>query len=208
MDFRLFKQTAAEVIGLLEMKFAGELNMEAFIIENPQVIWDEDEGRVEILRSQLHIPGGRKGGKRDGRIDLLGQVNSEFLDVIELKNDMVKEIHLRQLEEYLDRVIEEKARFFEEHSIENGQIRGVIIGTGMDDKIKGQMSAGYLYRDVPIIGMVINRYSSLDRREIFVLSERFMSLDNDKYIKMSFPSWDDFIDFQKNKFFPFLVTNV
>jgi hypothetical protein len=98
MSFKIFKQLAAENIVLNEMRFISELNMEAFLIENAQLLTtDEYSSSVNIILNQLVLKNGRKTKKTDGRIDLLANIDNEYIAVIELKNAIIVNEHVAQL---------------------------------------------------------------------------------------------------------------
>ncbi len=74
---KLYTHLTANNIKLQEMPFIRELSMEAYLIENEDVLSLDEENLsdVEIIDSELTIKFGRKSKDSDGRIDLLALYN-------------------------------------------------------------------------------------------------------------------------------------
>lgn len=152
-----------------EYSFDRELNMQSFIIENPDIIsinndWLSD---VNIVLSEAQLLDGRKkSGKKDGRIDLIATYNQDYLAIIELKKGVINMHHLKQLEDYLN----EKERILLKHptiwdnSVGVPKWLGVIIGNEISSELMNYIciqSPGA--KVVPIAAIVIKRYRGSDR---------------------------------------------
>lgn len=102
MKSHIWKVTT-QMIGELE-EFKTEYDMEAFLMNNPQILgcWDPDIGGIPyLLRQQLSTV--KKTGDR-GRIDLVGLIRQEenyLLKIFELKKGQINEENVKQLISYL-----------------------------------------------------------------------------------------------------------
>ena len=96
---QLYRHLTANNIQLEEMPFFREISMEAYLIENPDILaLDNDElSSLSILDAEVHIPEGRGRKGTDGRIDLLALYGESTIALIELKMGELAEIHLEQL---------------------------------------------------------------------------------------------------------------
>jgi len=203
MNFKIFKQVAPKSIELKEFKFRWELNMEAFLIENPQLLETEEYSEVKIIRNQLPIKSGRKSKGSDGRIDLLANISNKYLSIIELKNSTINKNHLQQLEDYLSEFSKEKEKYIRklksEYNISGDELLGIIVGTDIEPDIILKLNKGYIFNKIPIIGITINRYySSIDNKEVFVLAETYAPRKSE-FIKISFDNWDEFEAYQETE---------
>ena len=201
MNFKLFKTIAAENILLTDLPFMSELNMEAFVIENPEVLTTDEYSEVTILINQLPIKSGRKSKGSDGRIDLLASINDQYIAVIELKNAVLRLEHIKQLEDYLEELSSHKEKYLSElqqqYEIKGQEFIGIIIGTDIMPEIKDVLEHGFFHNEtIPIIGMTINRYSSEDSREVYILAETYAP-PNSEFKWLKFDSWDEFAANQK-----------
>ena len=100
---QLYKHFTANNIQLEPFPFRRELSMESYLIDNEGVLaLDRDLfADVEIIEAELTLKEGRKSKETDGRIDILASYSQEYLAVVELKLGQLEEIHLSQLEDYL-----------------------------------------------------------------------------------------------------------
>jgi hypothetical protein len=66
---QLYRHLTANHITLEKMDFVGEIPMEAYLIENPDILaLDEDDlSTVEIVEAQVPVPRGRESKHKDGR---------------------------------------------------------------------------------------------------------------------------------------------
>lgn len=203
MSFKIFKQLAAENVVLSEMRFISELNLEAFLIENTQLLTtDEYTSSVNIILNQLSLKNGRRTKKTDGRIDLLANIDNEYVAVIELKNAIIINDHIAQLCDYLGEFNERKEELLSElskdHIFQGNKLMGIIVGTDFHPAVKAELIAGKYLNDIQIIGLSIKRYATIDKKEIYIMSELFAP-DKSEFIKLRFNSWDEFEYYQSNE---------
>ena len=98
----IFRQITANNIALKEYPFWKELAMEAYLLENEEILKLDNQNfnEVEILDAEIALKKGRKEG--DGRIDILVKYSAEFLGIVEIKLKEINEISLGQLEDYIN----------------------------------------------------------------------------------------------------------
>ncbi len=181
---KLFKHLTANDIKLSRFDFKRELSMEAYLIENSDILILDDDifSEVEIIDDELPIKKGRK--TTDGRIDLLALYNENTYGIIELKKDELSDAHLDQLTDYM----KEKEQIFEIIKQKNNpetkeEIKwiGILVGTSITDKLKTKIEAGHVIDDsIPVAALVINRYRGEDN-QIYVLTETFFKNISKKY---------------------------
>jgi len=98
----LFRQITANNIELKEYPFWKELAMEAYLIENEDILRLDKQNfsEVNVLDAEIALKKGRKDG--DGRIDILARYSGEYLGIVEIKLREINEYSLLQLQDYLD----------------------------------------------------------------------------------------------------------
>lgn len=171
---KILRQLTANNITINEYKFKRELAMEAYLIENEDIlILDEDNfNSVEVLDAEIALKEGRKSG--DGRIDILAKYGGEYLAIIELKKEEINSDTLDQLQDYLDQKdqitkIGEGAYWKEESE---PKWIGVLVGESISAQLQEKLQNGYEYNGIPIAGMSIRRFRS-DKGEIFVIADTY-----------------------------------
>jgi hypothetical protein len=171
---KIFKQVTANNIELAPYPFKKELAMEAYLIENEEILALDNDNftEVAVLDEEIALKKGRRD--RDGRIDILTSYGAEYLSIIELKLNQINEETLNQLESYLDQryQILEIGKYWEEEV--KPKWIGVVVGTSISAELQEKLNNGYTYKDIPIAGIVLNRYRSLDNN-IFVVSDTYFS---------------------------------
>ena len=171
---KIFKQVTANNIELSPYPFKKELAMEAYLIENEEILALDNDNftEVAVLDEEIALKKGRRD--RDGRIDILTSYGAEYLSIIELKLNQIDESTLNQLESYLD----QKEQILEIGKYWNEEVKpkwiGVIVGTSISADLQEKLNNGYKYNDIPIAGIVLNRYRSSDNN-IFVVSDTYFS---------------------------------
>ena len=171
---KIFKQVTANNIELSPYPFKKELAMEAYLIENEEILALDNDNftEVAVLDEEIALKKGRRD--RDGRIDILTSYGAEYLSIIELKLNQIDESTLNQLESYLD----QKEQILEIGKYWNEEVKpkwiGVVIGTSISADLQEKLNNGYKYNDIPIAGIVLNRYRSSDNN-IFVISDTYFS---------------------------------
>ena len=171
---KIFKQVTANNIELTPYPFKRELAMEAYLIENEEILALDNDNftEVAVLDEEIVL---KKGGRdRDGRIDILSSYGAEYLSIIELKLMQIDESTLNQLESYLDQKeqILEIGKYWEEEV--KPKWIGVVVGTSISPELQEKLNNGYRYKDIPIAGIVLNRFRSADNN-IFVVSDTYFS---------------------------------
>ncbi|GEM_PF-6533757 len=161
----LFRQIAANQIQLNDFPFFSELNIEAFILENPQVISSEDFFDPVIIEHQLSVVQGRRIA--DGRIDLLAKTE-EYLIIIEIKKGTLNPNHIEQLTDYIDNFDRNKLKDADEY--QNHKLVGLLVGTDISNEVKSVLQNGN-DKGKNIIGLTLKRFKTADARENYVLTE-------------------------------------
>lgn len=197
---QLFKHLTANNINLNPLPFQRELSMQAYLIENSDVlILDNDNlSEVEIIEDELSLKGGRKSKDTDGRIDILALYNQNTIGIIELKLGELNDIHLRQLEDYLEernQIVQRYEKLIDQDSNEEIKWIGVLVGLSINGNLQSKISDGYLIHDIiPIAALTIRRYRGEDN-QIYVLTDTYFknisrnfdrtqySFNNNKYGK-------------------------
>ena len=186
---KLFTHVTANNITLKEMPFIRELSMEAYLIENEDVLSLDDENLsdVEIIDSEVSIKKGRKSKDSDGRIDLLASYNQETLGIIELKLGELNQTHLDQLEDYF----KSKSEILEVHQkykdYKELKWIGILAGDAITNELEKKISNGYLIDDsIPVAALTIKRFRGNDNNVYVVTNTYFKNIsrkfDNTKYL--------------------------
>jgi len=188
---KLFSHLSANSINLNPMPFLRELSMEAYLIENQNVLslTDEDLDQVQIIDYELPVRKGRSKKNTDGRIDLLTLFSNETIGIVELKNCMLVEENFEQLQDYFLC----KEEIFEKHKeavsceYKDSKWIGVLVGTDIDSKLLEKITDGSLKIDnvIPVAAIIINRYRS-DDGQIFISTDTYFknnqrNMDRSKY---------------------------
>jgi hypothetical protein len=186
---KLFTHFTANNIKLKEMPFLRELSMEAYLIENEDVLSLDEENLsdVEIIDSELSIKQGRKSKDSDGRIDLLALYNQETIGIIELKLGELNQSHLDQLEDYF----KSKAEILEVHqeykNYKDLKWIGILVGDNITNELERKISEGYLIDDsIPVAALTIKRFRGNDNNIYVVTNTYFKNVsrkfDRTKYL--------------------------
>lgn len=171
---KIFKQVTANNIELSPYSFRKELAMEAYLIENEDILALDDDNftNVTVLDEEIALEKGRRD--RDGRIDILASYGAEYLSIVELKLHEINSGTLDQLESYLEQreQILSYGKYWENESVPKWI--GVLVGTSISPELQEKLVGGYEYNDIPIAGIVLNRYRSSDGN-IFVISDTYFN---------------------------------
>ncbi len=169
---KLYKQITANNINLVSYPFKKELAMEAYLIENEEILALDDDNftDVTVLDEEIALRKGRRD--RDGRIDILATYGAEYLSIVELKLHEINEQSLMQLQSYLDQrqQILSVGEYWTEE--QDPKWIGVLVGTTISASLQEKLSNGYSYQEIPIAGITLNRYRSPDNH-IFVVSDTY-----------------------------------
>lgn len=183
----IFRQITANNISLKEYPFWKELAMEAYLLENEEILKLDKQNfnDVIILDAEIALKQGRKEG--DGRIDILAKYSGEYLGIVEIKVNEINDGTLGQLTEYLnqkEQILTINPSFWTEPT--NPKWIGVLVGGSISNSLRDKLSEGYEYNGIPIAGMTIKRFKS-PSNEIYVISDTFFkykysSKDYSKFI--------------------------
>lgn len=183
----IFRQITANNITLKEYPFWKELAMEAYLLENEEILKLDKENfnEVTILDAEIALKQGRKTG--DGRIDILTKYSGEYLGIVEIKLNEINEFSLSQLEDYInqkDQILKINPDYWTEPT--SPKWVGILIGGNISNSLRDKLSEGYEYNGIPIAGMTIKRFKS-PSNEIYVVSDTFfrfkyLSKDYSKFI--------------------------
>ncbi|MBI0400751.1 hypothetical protein [Cyclobacterium marinum] len=173
----IFRQITANNIALKDYPFLKELAMEAYLMENEDILKLDTENfaEVTVLDAEIALRGGRKTSNRDGRIDILAKYGLDYLALIELKINEINEFSLNQLEDYLDerhQILTKYPEFWSE--VENSpNWVGVLVGSSISPELQRKLQDGYTTKEgIPIAGMILRRFRSANN-EIFVITDTF-----------------------------------
>lgn len=183
----LFRQIAANPIQLKDFPFFSELNIEAFILENPQVISNDDIFDPEIIAHQLPIINGR--GNTDGRIDLLAKTEG-YLIIIEVKIGMLNPNHIDQLTDYLDNF--DRSILKDADKYHNHKLVGLLVGTDISNDVKSVLQDGN-DKNQNMIGLTLKRFKTWDAKENYILTEFYQPKSSGL---TRYDSWQQFEDVQ------------
>jgi hypothetical protein len=170
----IFKQITANGITLNEYPFIKELAMEAYLLENGDILKLDKTNfdNVSVLDEEIALKQGRKCC--DGRIDILVKYSDEYLGIVELKLNEINEQSLIQLEGYLDQrkqILAMSPNYWENES--EPKWIGVLVGNEISSSLREKLLNGYVYKEnIPIAAMTIRRFRS-PNNEIFVVTDTF-----------------------------------
>lgn len=173
----IFRQITANNIELKDYPFLKELAMEAYLIENEDILKLDTENfaEVTVLDAEIALKGGRKTSNSDGRIDILAKYGLDYLAIVELKINEINELTLIQLEDYLnekDQLLTNNPDLWTENE-NSPNWAGVLVGTSISPELQRKLQNGYVtVSGIPIAGMIIRRFRSL-KNEIFVITDTF-----------------------------------
>jgi hypothetical protein len=187
---QIFKQVTANNISLEPYQFIKELAMEAYLLENEEILNLDATNftEVEILDAEIALKKGSRKG--DGRIDILANYGGEYLAIVELKLNEINEDSLLQLEGYLRQKeqILKKGEYWTNEETEPKWI-GILVGNSISAGLQSKIENGYLIHDeTPLAAITLNRFRSTDRKEIFVISDTYFKFNysNKDYSKFIF----------------------
>ena len=165
----IYRHFTANEERLSPMPFRRELSLQAYLMENPEILGLDNEifasSDVEIIEEELSLKGGRKSKETDGRIDLLIMYSGEFIGVVELKRGQLEQKHLIQLEDYLrekDQILEKHCKeLLGDELIDKPKFVGVLVGTSINMDLAKTISDGYITEEkIPIAALTIQRFRS------------------------------------------------
>lgn len=177
------KHVSANSISLQDFPFKMELAMQAYLLENPEVLNldSKDDNSIEIIQNEVQI--------ENQRIDLIAKYGTDYLAIIELKKDEIKKQDLEQLEKYLekrkqvfDKITSNDNENYEFSDYDKIKWYGILIGSSIEKDLMTQIVyEGYTYTienkddniGIPIIAMTINRFKS-EEGNVFIITDKFL----------------------------------
>ncbi|CEM62043.1 endonuclease NucS domain-containing protein [Treponema phagedenis] len=169
---KLYSHFSANGIKLEPMPFNKELFMEAYLIENPEVLAlnEDDKSFIGLIGAEVQVG--------VGRIDMMAAYPENTYAIIELKNRMLKEDDVAQLSQYFEKTEEIKNIINEyETNGNNAQGRnfiGILAGPDIDVNLQQRIINGEIkiQGNIPLIAITLKRYKS-ERGEVFILTEQY-----------------------------------
>ncbi len=165
---RIYRHVTANGLYLKRFPFQRELSMEAYLIENENVLELDDKifKDVEIVEAELAVAEGRPSRDSDGRIDILATYAAEYIAVVELKLGELTDIHLKQLEDYLakrNHVLEKYSETLGPQIVVNPKWIGVLAGSSISPDLAQKLRQGYFAEgDIPVAALIIQRFRGED----------------------------------------------
>ena len=172
----VFRQITANNILITSYPFIKELAMEAYLMENEDILMlDNDEyNDVQVVDAEIALKGGGVSG-RNGRLDLLALYSNECFGIVELKIGEVNSQTLRQLESYL----EQKEQIIDRFGKDIAEPRwvGMVIGDSISRDLQEKIESGLEYKGIPIAAKTIKRFRA-DTGEILVITDTYFKNSN------------------------------
>jgi peptidoglycan/xylan/chitin deacetylase (PgdA/CDA1 family) len=189
---RLLKHFTANEEQLESFPFKRELSMESYLVENEGILTLDNDSYsdVTIVQEELTLKRGRSSKDTDGRIDILATYSSEYIGVVELKLGELNEIHLTQLEDYLeekDQILDEYPDILDKSVSPKPKWIGVLVGSSINPELANKISSGYTTQcGVPIAALSIQRFKG-SNGGVYVTTDVFFKdnatiRDTTKYI--------------------------
>jgi len=155
----IYSHFSANGINLKDFPFRSEAVMEAYLYENSSIL--NLEGYEDASIQRLQYPW--KKGDGDGRIDLLASYGADFLAVIELKNEPLRERDLEQLKSYFknDIHLQNQKELLKTNPDAELEWGGILVCTGLSNALllsylKDEFKTE---KGIPIGIIVIKRFS-------------------------------------------------
>ncbi|NQZ78189.1 MAG: hypothetical protein HRT61_19095 [Ekhidna sp.] len=169
----IYRQITANNVVINAYPFLKELAMEAYLLENEEILKLDNQNfqEVTVLDAEIALKKGTKKG--DGRIDILAKYGAEYLSIVELKVDEVNHETVEQLKGYLDarQKILDMDQYWEE-DVEPKWV-GVVAGSSISADLQKELTTtGITHDGIPIAAMTIKRFRS-DSGEIYVITDTY-----------------------------------
>ncbi len=187
----MYRQVTANNLELKEYPFLRELAMEAYLMENEEVLRLDGSNYcdVTVLDAEISFKSEEGSSSRDGRIDILAKYGMDHLAIVELKLHEINEDTLLQLENYLESrndLLVRHPEFWTEDSNEPKWV-GVLVGTSISPELQRKLNDGYTFNGIPIAGLVVRRFRGASN-DIFVTTDTFFNYNytNKDFTKFEF----------------------
>lgn len=187
MNIKLFKQSLSTQVDLKINNWKTELHMEAFLIDNCEILKISDSSVVTVITTQIHLDKGRISIDRNGRLDMLIAIEDENIDenylaIVELKRGTLEKEHLDQLNDYLNSFhsLRDGLLTGQNEKYKNYILKGILVGTNINNEVKTHLLSDRLETDTnfDIIGITLNRFLSIVTNESFVISEIYSNKES------------------------------
>jgi hypothetical protein len=191
------KMAAVNGFELEEYPFLKEVFIEGFLLEDSHInmVCPPSLESTGSVFNQIHIPGGAScNGGRDGRIDIVSELNDSSWAIFEIKKDRLDSKHLDQLACYLKhRTSLESSLKQIEPKIELGKKwMGVLVGPAIEPSLAYHLTTrkhGYSEdKDIELGAAVISRYKDA-QGNVYVLADKYFpepATNGRDYSKFSF----------------------
>jgi len=183
----LYRQITANNVELKDYPFWKELAMEAYLLENEDILKLDKQNfsDVTVLDAEIALVQGRKSG--NGRIDLLVKYSGEYIGIVEIKLNEINEQSLLQLQDYLDNkdmIVSNNPEYWEDET--TPKWIGILVGSDISSSLREKLSNGFVYNGIPIAGMTLKRFKA--NNEIYVITDTFFKFEysNKDYSKFIF----------------------
>ncbi len=160
---KLLRHLTANEEQLESFPFKRELSMESYLVENEGILaLDNDTfSDVAIIQDELTLKQGRSSKDTDGRIDIILTYSNEYIGVVELKLGELRDIHLKQLKDYLlkkHQIIEQFPDILDSNISPEPKWIGVLVGSSIKPELAEKISQGLTVFDVQIAALTIQRF--------------------------------------------------
>jgi len=188
---RIYRHITANDVQLEAFPFKRELSMEAYLIDNEQVLALDDDvfTNVEVIDAEVPLEFGQKHREGDGRIDILATYSQEYAAIVELKLHQLDQAALTQLEGYLAqraRLVSRYHEAFSADSLPNPKWIGILVGSSIEPALANQLRAGYQTLDgIPVAALTLQRFRASDGTVLVTTDSYFKLLgtkDLTKYL--------------------------
>lgn len=183
---RIYRHITVNGVQLETFPVKRELSMEAYLIDNEQVLALDDDvfGNVEVIAAEVPLERVRKNKDGEGRIDILASYSDQYVAIVELKLGEVDRAALDQLEEYLS----EKAQLvstykdtFGADSSPNPKWIGVLVGSSIAPDFAKLFRDGYqtVVDRIPVAALTLQRFRGWEG-SVLVTTDSYFKLPGAK----------------------------
>lgn len=158
---KLFRHLSVNEELLEPFPFKRELSMEAYLIENEDVLAIGDLRDVSIIQEEVTLKKDNSNSV-DGRIDILATYANEYIAIIELKLGELNESHLNQLKRYLEKKKQIISKYPDIIDGNNDNIKwiGILVGSSISTDLAKKINDGCQEHEAQIAALTIQRYKS------------------------------------------------
>jgi len=183
---KIYRHITVNDVRLEAFPFKRELSMEAYLIDNEQVLALDDDifSNAEVIAAEVQLERVRKNKGGDGRIDILATYSDEYVAIVELKLGEVDQSALDQLEEYLSERAQLVAKYknaLGNDSSPNPKWIGILVGSRIDPVFAKRFRDGYqtLADQIPVAAMTLQRFRGSDG-SVLVTTDSYFKLPGAK----------------------------